>query len=157
MVHPSYSMTTRSLNDNKNTVNMMDGANPTAFVLGFNLLLLSIFITVFSSMANAEDIIEKLTAMINKDETNAQLYIKRADAYFSRTVFLTRSKITPRPSNSIPRRTRPGSAGAWPMPGRVISMRVLKIFQSISNVIQTIRAPTPSAVCVTVETGFRQR
>jgi tetratricopeptide (TPR) repeat protein len=77
----------QSLNDLKYSVTTMDATTPTTFILGFNLLLLSIFISVFVNIANAASEIDKLTALINQDEANAQLYIRRADIYFQQNSF----------------------------------------------------------------------
>ncbi len=50
-----------------------------------SLLLLSAFI--FPAFSQAEVSIEKLTVLIDKDVTNAQLYIKRGDIYFEKREF----------------------------------------------------------------------
>jgi tetratricopeptide (TPR) repeat protein len=50
-----------------------------------NLLFLCVFISPVFSQSDV--FIEKLTFLINKDATNAQLYIKRGDVYFEKGEF----------------------------------------------------------------------
>lgn len=64
----------------------MKAAHPTTYGSRFvNLLLLSTFVCSLS--VHADISIDKLTVLIDKEATNAQLYVERGDAYFEQRDF----------------------------------------------------------------------